>query len=78
MIINWERGKSIYGNSKELFEREIFNFVNIAVPKNTENAINYQFENKVDSLKAELEELKGSSNMICAEVLSEELELYLN
>lgn len=50
MIINWERGTQIFGGSREIFESEVFNFINIVVPKNTSNAVNLVVENRKKEL----------------------------
>lgn len=46
MIINWERGIQVFGGSQEIFEAEVFNFINIVVPKNTEKAVSSLLENR--------------------------------
>lgn len=64
MIINWERGKQLFGNSEELLKSEIYNFINVVVPRNTQNSMNYVMEGRNDELKLELKELKGSSKLL--------------
>ncbi len=61
MIINWERGKKLFGNSEDLFRNELFNFINVVVPRNTQNSVNYIMESRNEELKYELKELQGSS-----------------
>lgn len=61
MIINWEKGRQFFGNSDELYKRELFNFVHTVVPRNTERAVNYLFESKNRELIEELRELLGSA-----------------
>ena len=61
MIINWERGKQLFGNSEDLFQSEIYNFINVVVPRNTQNSMNYIMEGRNEELKLELKELQGSS-----------------
>lgn len=63
MIINWQRGKQLFGNSEDLLKNEIYNFINVVVPRNTQNSMNYVMEGRNDELKEELQELKGSSKL---------------
>ena len=61
MIINWEKGKQVFGNSEELFRKEVYNFINVVVPRNTQNSMNFVMEGRNEELKQELKELQGSS-----------------
>ena len=61
MIINWERGKQIFGNSEDLYKKEIYNFINIVVPSNTEKAVSSLMDNRKTELLFYLKNLEGSS-----------------
>lgn len=64
MIINWEKGRKLFGNSEELYKSELFNFVHTVVPKSSEKATNFLFEKNCEGLKQELIELQGSSKLL--------------
>ena len=63
MIINWEKGKQIMGNSEDLQRNELFNFANVVVPRSSEEITNCVVSGNIGTLKKEIQKLKGSSKL---------------
>ena len=61
MILNWERGKIMFGNSEDLYRNELYSFANVVAPPIVEKAVNSAVIKNANELKDALSRLKGSA-----------------
>ncbi len=63
MIINFERGKQIFGNAEDIFENELLNFANLSSPKQLESCVAAHMQHNSDAAAISLQSLYGSSRL---------------
>ncbi len=61
MILNWEKGKMMFGNSEDLYKNELYTFSNVVVPPIIERIANSAVTNNSVDLRDSLLRLKGSA-----------------
>ena len=61
MIINFERGKQIFGNDEDFFQNELLNFANISSPQQLEACVAAHVQHNSDSAATHLQALLGSA-----------------